>query len=318
MSFQFGFSGDDIEESEDVAVSSNPVSSAAVSLAPDYEPTPYTVQDLLPTEPMRISFEYIDIPTDSGVVRLAKRDLYDVRYQLMRQDHLDPTEEIFIRTNVDVQATTYEGGLKVWECSIDLVKYLDTTNLQIYKIIVELGCGAALPTAHLFAQALRSNVHGVSFVLADYNKSVLRLVTVINLLVTWAIVVKQIENTELDLTVELMQEFVADLQQRSIELKFVSGGWSADFVHLVGKAYADLVLASETIYSPETIPVFTNTLLGTLAPSGHGLVASKKIYFGIGGGVPEFIEELHHRNAHHELVYEDKSSVGRVILEVNK
>ena len=37
----------------------------------------------------------------------------------------------------------YEGGMKIWECSIDLVKYLSETVVDLHgNKVLELGCGA--------------------------------------------------------------------------------------------------------------------------------------------------------------------------------
>lgn len=54
----------------------------------------------------------------------------------------------------------------------------------------------------------------------------------------------------------------------------------------------DLILASETIYSPTTTPLFTRVVLDVLRPDGKGraLVAAKEIYFGVGGGVMDFMK----------------------------
>lgn len=61
-----------------------------------------------------------------------------------------------------------------------------------------------------------------------------------------------------------------------------------------------LVLASETIYSPASLGAFSETLVALLrraAPGGQqqsaaALVAAKKVYFGVGGGVDEFLAVL--------------------------
>jgi protein-histidine N-methyltransferase len=324
MSFQFAFRGDDIAGSPPRRASISTHSSGAVSLGPEFIPTLYSIEELLPKQPMRISFENVEIPVESGHIKIARRDLYDVKYQLMKQDKLDATEEILLRTNEDVKALTYEGGLKVWECTTDLVRYLHSQvggYIDRYKTMLELGCGAGWPSAYLLAQILRADnaTSGkTTLILADYNKTVLRLGTVINMFLTWRLVVKQIhEEGEVDLTPEVLNEFVEDLKRRSIELKFISGGWSQELVDLVGPK-CDLVLASETLYSRESIPAFTDTLLGTLNPlSGHGLVASKMIYFGVGGGIVEFSEALDRLGAHGETVFEDREGVGRAILKVH-
>jgi hypothetical protein len=47
----------------------------------------------------------------------------------------------------DLIPKVYEGGLKVWECSIDLINYcVDSTNdVSIEnKKVLELGCGIGL------------------------------------------------------------------------------------------------------------------------------------------------------------------------------
>lgn len=42
----------------------------------------------------------------------------------------------------DLVSGVYEGGLKVWECSLDLVDYI-YANASLFenKTILELGCG---------------------------------------------------------------------------------------------------------------------------------------------------------------------------------
>jgi hypothetical protein len=60
----------------------------------------------------------------------------------------------------DLIAGVYEGGLTVWECSLDLVRFLHTTNSVLTDSItavapqgrlsvLELGCGHGLPTCFL-------------------------------------------------------------------------------------------------------------------------------------------------------------------------
>lgn len=76
------------------------------------------------------------IPTGrTGPVTLARRDLFDARFQLIStedasepraNDIKDPTQALeFLDTPSDLVPGVYEGGLKTWECSLDLVDYLD-------------------------------------------------------------------------------------------------------------------------------------------------------------------------------------------------
>jgi predicted nicotinamide N-methyase len=46
----------------------------------------------------------------------------------------------------DLITGVYEGGFKLWECSIDLVQYLIDENVPLDgKSVLEVGCGHGLP-----------------------------------------------------------------------------------------------------------------------------------------------------------------------------
>ena len=51
------------------------------------------------------------------------------------------------KTATDLLPGQYEGGLKIWECSEDLVSFLHQSRLEGMdgNLVLELGCGAALP-----------------------------------------------------------------------------------------------------------------------------------------------------------------------------
>ena len=64
---------------------------------------------------------------------LARRDLFDARFQLMSSDSGDaPTNEHsdldFLEAPSDLVPGIYEGGLKTWECSLDLVDCLESIH----------------------------------------------------------------------------------------------------------------------------------------------------------------------------------------------
>lgn len=92
-----------------------------------------------------ISYTPIRIPTTSSsdtsgapsYITLPRRDLFDVRFQLLndevddkyqseeKEGEIDEREELaFVDAPSDLVPGVYEGGLKTWECSIDLVSYL--------------------------------------------------------------------------------------------------------------------------------------------------------------------------------------------------
>lgn len=170
-----------------------------------------------------------------------------------------------------------------------------------------------------------------------------------NLLLTWNYLVNQQrqnqnqeegeeEEEELDITLELLDTFQQDLANRDITIDFISGAWSPAFVDLTFSSAANktangkgnsqtLILASETIYSPSSLGAFSETLLSLLRWSAgaegsktRALVAAKKVYFGVGGGVDEFLAVLRNiGNSEIEVkqVADLKSEgVGRVVLEI--
>ena len=169
---------------------------------------------------------------------------------------------------------------------------------------------------------------------ADYNLSVLETTTVPNLLLTWHFsraVTELPREGDLEITENLLVRFLGDLSERSIHLSGISGAWGDSFRHLVKpnalphhrEGMETIILASETIYSPSSIHPFTELLTGILndAKDANGrakaLVAAKRVYFGVGGGVDEFLQALQKLHGEAAPVWELASpGVGRVILEV--
>lgn len=254
----------------------------------------------------RISYTAYPVPNSD--IALPRRDFFDARYQLMGEDNLSEDDKLLLGTE-DVRKTVYEGGLKVWEGTNDLLAVLGDYS---DSSVIELGCGAGIPACLQIYKALKANKPG-RFVLADYNTSVLRLITIPNVVLAWIEATKGLEaNGEINLTAELIDECAADLKARQISVQFISGGWSPEFVALASGPF-DLVLASETIYSLDSIVSFTDVL--TAVKSRIALVAAKKVYFGVGGGVIEFQRQLDQRKLSHRIVYET-GNVGRVVLAV--
>lgn len=69
-------------------------------------------------------------PESSQAIALARRDLFDARLQLISSSTEENENEgranglDFIEAPSDLVPGVYEGGLKTWECSMDLVNYL--------------------------------------------------------------------------------------------------------------------------------------------------------------------------------------------------
>ena len=200
-----------------------------------------------------------------------------------------------------------------------------------------MGSGTGLPTLVLFHYFLRHPNPGWSAIIlffADYNLSVLETSTIPNLLLTWHFlrtVSALPREGNLEVTENLLIQFLDDLSNRSIHLSGISGAWGDAFFQLVNpkmnphdrEGMETMIMASETIYSPASIHPFTEVLMQILNDAGEvkgrakALVAAKRIYFGVGGGVDEFLQVLQDHRGKATCVWESApSGVGKVILEV--
>ena len=183
----------------------------------------------------------------------------------------------------------------------------------------------------LFQWSLESDLsqsHGLDLGLADYNPTVLQLVTLPNLLLSWAQVVKKDSweaEGDLEVDEELIQQFLASLDSHRITLSFFSGAWSQEFVQLVvsnmGSEPAQLtIIGAETIYSPAALSSFAQSLVGLLKamPTGEksSLVAAKKVYFGVGGSMEDFCDKVRAEGLQVEHVREESEGVRRAVVEV--
>jgi protein-histidine N-methyltransferase len=60
----------------------------------------------------------------NATIVVGRRELFDMRAQLMAEDGPDHDELIASVDVGDVQPRVYEGGLKTWECALDLARSL--------------------------------------------------------------------------------------------------------------------------------------------------------------------------------------------------
>ena len=181
----------------------------------------------------------------------------------------------------------------------------------------------------------------LSITLADYNPSVLYLVTLPNFLLAWALqqrphlpLLEQALETEgeLELTQDVKEAFLNFLQSSQISLTFVSGAWSAQFVDLLYSAAifpislaggSTLILGAETIYSPFALSAFTETLLTIFRrehqerPRRHSaaIVAAKRLYFGVGGSLDDFVEKMRTSGATVNGLREEDEGVRRGVVQ---
>lgn len=295
---------------------------------------------------------------------IARRELWDVRVQLMAEEE-DVTGQAAAEGlgSHDVKTGVYEGGFKSWESSVDLVKLLaarkaartvDERPMRVIEVCNystckhvrrrssshtrQLGCGTALPSIALFqwitAHPPSPTRHHLSLVLADYNPTVLQLVTLPNFLLSWALTHRDhpslrdsfsIEG-EVELGPAVVAAFQGFLAESNVSLSFASGGWSLELVDLLyavpaGRPLSTLLLGAETIYSPFALDAFLETLFvilrreeATLGCEAGALVAAKRLYFGVGGSLDDFVDKARARGALVNQVAEETEGVRRGVV----
>jgi protein-histidine N-methyltransferase len=318
MPFRF-FAADpdsDDESPAPPAPTTNENTSDTGDAAPFLPPLLHPLSTLLPTLPPNIAYNFA--PT---VPLLPRRAVFDTEMQLKTSDDT----KLGDLGDHDIRRRIYEGGLKSWECSIDLATYLSDTITDIPSKTLELGCGSALPSLMLFRKMLEEKKGGM-LVLADYNLDVLKLVTLPNLILVWGVykgLIQGEEKGDFDAHELFSAEtFEGELKEIGIEVVFMEGAWGGDMNQLLGETVEggkfDLVLGSETIYEPETAGRFTDVVLEALVENGKALIAAKKIYFGVGGGVDDFVKDVEGRGSYScQMVRDFKSAgVNREIVEV--
>ncbi|KAF2017891.1 hypothetical protein BU24DRAFT_420946 [Aaosphaeria arxii CBS 175.79] len=360
MSFSFGFSGDDIEEDpNDVLTASRDedVQMEGVETGQGAERIParsHTLDELLSTLPDKLSYSILKTTSPKGnISHLPRRELFDIRLQLMAED--DSSSTIAGLDASDVQTNVYEGGYKTWECSLDLISYLldrgprkDLDDMARVNHVIEMGCGTALPSLLLFQYAIKNQL-SMNFTLTDYNFDVLRLVTVPNLLLTWASTLGRTDapfsetypnplaeedrskhgddedHGDLEIAPEIVEAFKQRLAETGITMTLVSGSWTPTehLLDLIPSApeLNTFILGSETIYSPEALTAFTESIVGLMkrVKSGKTIVAAKRVYFGVGGSVDGFREECAQRGCvAYEMDFEglESNGVRRCLVEV--
>jgi protein-histidine N-methyltransferase len=132
---------------------------------------------------------------------------------------------------------------------------------------------------------------------------------------------------EVELTSSLREAFMRDLASRGIQIRFFAGGWST-FAPLLSSPSSkheitpfSLVLSSETVYERTTMPVLVRLLKQVLPYSeeenrARCLVAAKVLYFGVGGGIPDFVKETERMGGKVTKVWKQDVGVGREIMAV--
>ncbi|XP_026165319.1 histidine protein methyltransferase 1 homolog [Mastacembelus armatus] len=278
-----------------------------------------------PTEPMKEAKEHLP-PSDPQFL------LMDAVFETVTTGTLPPlhflNETVFEKTALeredrekilsrtaeqrsDLISGVYEGGLKVWECTYDLLELLEKNGETFGgKRVLDLGCGAGL----LGILAVKRGARQVHF--QDYNSTVIEQLTVPNVILNSQEddEIESEDNTKGRSKGKIQEDDGCEKMKEKNEVKdsnpppkkraidstqhplltkcrFFSGDWST-FLALILKTAPppkyDIIFTSETIYNTAYYPALHETLHRLLAPDGLVYLATKSHYFGVGGGLHLF------------------------------
>ncbi|TIC55683.1 hypothetical protein E3Q03_02621 [Wallemia mellicola] len=276
MTFSFGFQLDD----DNQGVTTN---TTTIDTNVDESLHPWTdikVEDLISQLPPLLSYSSVDIP-HSSITPIARRDLFDARFQLIDADE----DQAIISGDSDLIPGKYEGGLKTWECSVDLVQHLHQCQYDFReKKLLEIGCGTSLPSLYAYRSMLeQSGQKNAVIHFQDYNLQTIQLVTFPNIFLTWYITqFNKGPEGEIEINETIIEQFKQHLRDVNIELRFSYGAWKAINEHY------DYIFTSETVYRTASIPTLVELIESSTHKDTITLIASKSVYFGVGGGVREF------------------------------
>ncbi|KIK06010.1 hypothetical protein K443DRAFT_674583 [Laccaria amethystina LaAM-08-1] len=292
--FKFDFQIDDIDDETNIFSASTPQPQEDKPTFGENSFDEHLLQDLLNRLPSRISYSPLHIPLTGGrSLTLVRRDLFDARFQLLSEGTGESPALEYLDAPSDLVPGVYEGGLKTWECSLDLIEYLVTALLdETYRgrRILELGCGTAVPSLYilreLFSSTPTAAKEGANVHFQDFNLSVLELVTLPNILLTWyaspasftfrceqrhdddpPVPINPSTPSELSITPELKSAFLTSLLKHNISIRLFSGSWS-DFDHYDTGGKYDIILTSETIYSTSSLPSLIDKIHSVSATGG--------------------------------------------------
>ena len=225
------------------------------------------------------------------------------------------------RTDVgttDIVPGVYEGGLKLWECAVDLASFLyangfttgatsssdassaaQKDRLDLFHLcgrgpVAELGCGHGLPGI-LCVLAGAPAVH-----MFDFNADVLAHTTAANVALNVRHSLSEPhDDARARELFEHVRYFSGDWQSLSASVLGKIGGVaegapastcaSRDVEHACSRQTYSLMLSADCLYTAEVTKKLATMLRAHLRwPDGIALVAAKRYYFGTGGGISHF------------------------------
>lgn len=115
--FAFNFFDDPVTEEQSNAMDVDPQETAQICAL--------RLEDILEQLPNTLAYSLLG--------GLPRRELWHVKMQMMQDDRYE-----YLLGDSDVIKGSYEGGLKTWECSVDLADYLSHQTHPPHMSVLEV------------------------------------------------------------------------------------------------------------------------------------------------------------------------------------
>ncbi|KAJ8912634.1 hypothetical protein NQ315_015146 [Exocentrus adspersus] len=190
----------------------------------------------------------------------------------------------------DLLPAVYEGGIKIWECTYDVLKYFDLNKIEFEnKSVLDLGCGSGILGIYTLAK-------GSTCCFQDYNMDVLEYITIPNVLLN-------------------SKDYLN-------KCMFYFGDWMSfsnvlECSNDIKDNKFDVIITSETIYNTENYAKLHKVFERLLKKNGSIYLAAKSFYFGVGGSISSF-EEFMDKNEifRYSCCWKCVEGVKREILKI--
>ncbi|XP_042857691.1 histidine protein methyltransferase 1 homolog isoform X2 [Penaeus japonicus] len=311
--FRFNFNVESDDQSE-------PMAEVPVDDPSAKEKSTQAVIDWLPAQCHEITQEHLKYLTDGCLVEEVTIGETEIKYismnsavEKLQQTELSSNIAPAFQDHTDLVPAVYEGGLKIWECTWDLLEHLSSLQMNLKGCrVLELGCGAALP-------GLYTALQGAHVSLQDYNEEVIRYVTIPNAVLNLADSSSLVIDKEGTIDCKFSDASVKQVAER---VSFFSGDWSdlerklTPNIHENSHKF-DVILTSETIYNTDCYEKLLHVMTSCLKSNGIIILAAKSHYFGVGGGTQQFIDFVKkHDQLEVKLFVSNSQGLKREILEM--
>lgn len=99
--------------------------------------------------------------------------------------------------------------------------------------------------------------------------------------------------------------------------KFYSGDWDSFNKKLPSSEVYDVILTSETIYNETNYDKLISLIVDRLSKDGTAYIAAKTYYFGVGGGVRQFEQNVQkHGKLISDVCWKSTGGIQREILKI--